>query len=80
MHKDKGVDVECLSDPDRVTHFLDAIDAAHQQWLSVNVRPEKNTSGYYETLAKRLDSVFAVSYLITAVGFLAYIFIKMKEL
>ena len=71
--------MECLSDPDRIKHLLDAINTALQQWMSVNVKHQERTSGYYATVARRLDTIFAVLYLITAVGFLAYIFIEMTK-
>ena len=70
--------MEHLSDPDHIKHLLEAISTAHQQ-LSANVKQQKRTSGRYATAARRLDAMFAVLYLITAVFLLAYIYTEMTK-
>ena len=71
--------MDSLSNPEHINHFLDAINTAHQQWLSVHVKQEKRTPGHYGTVAKRLDNIFTLLYLITAVVFLAYIITEMTK-
>ena len=75
---EKGVDMEPLGDPDHIKHLLEAISTAQQQ-LSANVKQQRRTSGRYATVARRLDAMFAVLYLITAVLLLSYIFTEMTK-